>query len=291
MLKFSIHIFISVSLIIFTAHCGKKNKLTNFCMIGSEEFNAIADSWNDSYTEKNMIHEGRGNGTAVKVLSEDICSMAALSRPLSDREVDAIVKKTGKIPAAIPVAEEALAVIADKQFKPDHLTQKEITEIFTGPKTDSSAKIFGVNSASDRFRFFRDTALMGNQVSDRIIELSGPLALVDRIAKEKNALGYARPAELTADVKIIGISVKNQVVFPDANSVQSGKYPFSRYYYIYVRTDRLLDSDTAKFLNHIISTEGQKMLIPHGLFPLSESDRMKSRLEIQKLTGKASVQK
>lgn len=261
------------------AACSKKPPASKFCMIGSEEFNAPADAWNAEYTEKNMIHEGRGNGTALSALLEDACSMAALTRPMKDEEIHRLKEQTGHLPAAVPIGIEALAVIASPDYSENSVEEEMLRRIYLDEDRENPVAIYGVNSASERFRFFRDTLLGGKQVADRILEMPGPLALVDRIAQEKSALGYARPAEADGRVKILEIKKDGVIFKADDQSIREGIYPYSRYYYIYIRGGKKPDADTIRFMNLVLSEKGQKMLYAYGLYPLSEKDRQKS-LEI-----------
>jgi phosphate transport system substrate-binding protein len=167
------------------------------------------------------------------------------------------------------------------------LSREEVIRIFTDPDNFSKEKImiFGINSASDRYRFFKETVLDEKKVSDKINEISGPLELVDRVAKTQTSYGYARPAEITSEVKTIPIQDKNGVSLPDSMSLLSGKYPYIRYLYIYARTDKKLSAKTIKLLKFILSENAQKSLIPQGLYPISESEKKANLEKIKKLSG------
>jgi len=281
MLKF-IFVFFASLILHTTAGCKKTEKITDqFCTIGSEEFNSVTDTWIANFDSDGPVHEGRGNATGPMGLSEGVCEMAAMTRPMTDSEFDNIKSRTGNEPAALPVAVEAIAIISHKKNPVKELSQDDVITIFTDPDNFSKKdiSIFGINSATDRYRFFKNNILKNKNISDKINEIAGPLELVDLTAKTPMSFGYARPAETTSNVNIIAIrNSASTAVLPDRISVQNGKYPFVRYYYIYIRTDRALSDKTEKFIQYILSERGQSALIPHGLYPVSDAEK-KSNLE------------
>ncbi|MDH5655666.1 MAG: substrate-binding domain-containing protein [Spirochaetia bacterium] len=270
--------------VLISLSCSKNKHPEIFCMIGSEEFNALSDTWKSQYTKELLHYEGRGNATGPKGLLEGVCEMAAMTRPMSDPEFDKILKSTGKKPLALPVAIEAIAIVSHKNIKKTALSHENVISIFTGGMLDSFPQItvYGVNSASDRYRFFKETVLKGNKITDRIQEISGPLQLVDNVSQTENSFGYARPEETTSEIKILGIIKDGSIFYPEKKTVRNGKYPYARYYYIYI-TEQKPSEKTIEFLKYVLSSEGQKSLLPHGLYPISEKVRQETLQKIKLL--------
>jgi phosphate transport system substrate-binding protein len=284
--------------------CGPREARFNegFCSIGSEELNTALDHWLQRWQKRQggpdapppatlqdprPIHEGRGTATAPEALRKGICDLAPMSRPMTDAELHGIVLADGTRPLAIPIAVEALAIIVPSGSYVRGLTSEQVRTIFSRtPHTleelfpyiagtrhaGRELDAFGINSASDRYRWFREAALGGAEISDRVVEVAGPLELVDRVGQSRHAFGYARPAETTPAVKALPI---DGVELNDA-SVRGGAYPFTRYYYIYLPppNGERPNPQAVEFVRFVLSAEQQAILRPLGLYPLSASDRV-----------------
>lgn len=276
-----------------------------FCSVGSEELNTVMDQWLAAYRKQaaqsgagdatalaeTAIHEGRGTATAAGALRDGICDLAPMSRPMNSAEIDGFVQRFGGEPVAIPVAVEALAIIVPAHSKVRELTAEQVRIIFAETphaledlfpyiaETEHQGReldAFGINSASDRYRWFRRAALDGAQISDRVVEVSGPLQLVDRVGASRHAFGYARLNELTDKVKQLPVDG----VYLDGKSAVYGSYPYTRYHYIYLppasSTNRP-NPAAVQFLRFVLDGDQQGILSHLGLFQLKAEDRAKAR--------------
>jgi len=241
------------------------------------------DAWS-AVRKPAPIYEGRGNRTAALALKDSICEIGASSEPLRDEEIDAIVRGTGEKPLAIPVATEALAIVASPDFHLDSIKREQLVNNFSegaqdgtsaGFKADVKIHAFGVNSASDRYFWFKK--FLDKSISDRVLETSGPLSLVDKIAKTKGGIGYARPREIL-NAKTLAIATDGRLFVPDRSSIASGSYPLTRYYYFYTIHP---STETKEFIKFVLSDEGQARLDPLGLFAVRADVRDKSRKELE----------
>lgn len=272
-----------------------------FCSIGTAELNSALDHWYDRWQKRKggpdasvpttrdtpkPIHEGRGNATAPAALRQGICDLAPMSRPMNDGEIDAFVKIYGAPPIAVPIAVEALAIIVPSGSHVSELTGEQVHTIFQNtphaledlfpyiaetPHQGRELDAFGINSASDRYRWFRLAALNGDAISDRVVEVPGALDLVDRVGRSRHAFGYARPAELTDAVKALNVDG----VPANEATATSGEYPYTRYHYVYIppALENRPNAEAIDFLRFVLSAEQQAMLRPLGLYPLNAKDR------------------
>jgi len=280
-------------LLLLCASCAPRHRnQDSYCIVGSEEFQTLLDLWSSDYQERLKLppplHEGRGNGTVVLSFREETCEIGARTRPLSDAELAEIQSgsKTGVI--GIPVAAEALAIIVPAASRLTAIEFSSLSALYQNterPKELEKTAIYGVNSASDRFRWFKETVLNDAPLSDTILETAGPLSLVDAVAGANDAIGYARPAELTDRVKVIPVIVHGKPRTPDERSIRTGEYPLSRYLYLYV--SKKASPASIRFLSYILSTEGQKRLVPTGLYPLSETERKNGLATLHSLESDA----
>jgi len=280
--------FLSFLLLILLNGCGKNQAQNHLCAAGSEEFAPLFDRWSAGVREKKGEEISLvpfGNGTAAASLREGSCFLGALTRPLTDSEMDSIARKTGKPPIVIPVAIEALAIVVPSGSPVRSLSTENISELFTRGSLETIDEIYGLNSASDRYRFFKESALGGQNYSDRIQEIAHPLELADRVGRSRNAATYARPSEITPALKILAIEKSGSLLYPDERTVQSGAYPLERFYYFYFSTAISGETRNAllNFTRFALSEEGQKSLNSIGLYPLSRADRLKSLSILEKL--------
>ncbi len=288
-----------------TAHCRRGPARFNdgFCSIGTEELNTAFDHWTKRYAdaadlETPPVHEGRGNATAPGALRDGVCDFAPMTRPMTDAEIDAFVRTFGAKPVAVPVAVEGLAVIVPQSSLLKDIELAELRRIYAeaphslidvfpevegGPHENRPLEVFGQNTASDRYRWFKATVLAeGGEFSDRVLEVPGPLELVDRVAATgpaySHGFGYARPAELTDGVIALPLrkSAESAALAPTEENLTSGRYALARYYYVYLPppgTPKRPNPRALSFLEFILAPESQQLLRPLGLYPLSAQDR------------------
>jgi len=228
-------------------------------------------------------HEGRGSRVGAKALADGVCEMALSSEILPDEDIDRIVKKQGMRPEALPIAEEVMAVIASRDFPADQISLEQLVKIYADGEQEPFRlgwpagplfKAHGIGTGSDRYFWFRRAVLDGRPVSDRVLESSGPLTLVDRVGAG-GGIGYARPLETTPQVKTLKVIFEGAARLPDAPG-----YPLRRYYYAYITKP---SEETRAFLRFILSPEGQKSLKPLGLAALEEHARGEALLRLQSI--------
>jgi len=263
----SLILLVFLFVIFLSAGCSRKKNADLFCAAGSEEFSTLMDYASyvlEKEAKIKFYYEGRGNHTGPVALRDSICQVAAMTVPMSDSEMDALIKK-GKKPIVFAVAAEALAIIVPVKDQRKEISFEELEKLY-----GKQGGVYGVNSASERYRFFKDSVLKGKNYSDKVIEVPGPLELVDRVSKSEHAAGYVRPAEATDKVKILPVRYKDLLIFPDEASVTTGKYPVSRYYYIYITE---INEKNKILIELLLSDHFQKKLLSWGLFSLPVEKR------------------
>ena len=90
---------------------------------------------------------------------------------------------------------------------------------------------------------------------------------VDRFAAGYSGIGYA-----TAGVRAVPLAAKEGDKCYEAtpDEAYSGKYPLSRFLYVYVNKapGKPLDPVTREFAKLIMSKEGQEVVVKDGYFPI-----------------------
>jgi len=264
--------------------------------IGSDTMNNLMALWRDEflrfYPAATVEVEGKGSGTAPPALIEGTASFGPMSRPMKAEEADGFEKKWGYKPTGIKTSIDALAVFVHKDNPIKGLTIEQVDAIFSKTRKGGYAKdittwgdlgltgewqtrpitLYGRNSASGTYVYFKEHALAKGDYKDSVKEQPGSSAVVSGIASEKGAIGYSGIGYVTADVRAVPIAAKNGQPFIEAtpDKCYSGEYPLARALFVYVNLapGAKLDALRGEFLRLILSKQGQEVVVKDGYFPL-----------------------
>jgi len=270
----------------------------NLKSIGSDTLNNLMTLWaegfSSTYPSVKIEIEGKGSGTAPPALIEGTAQFGPMSRSMKSKEVDEFEKKFGYKPSRVRTAVDAIAVFVHKDNPIKGLTMQQIDAIFSktrkcgGPKdivtwgdagltgewADKPISIYGRNSVSGTYGYFKHVALCQGDYKDTVKEQPGSSAVVQGIAMDKYGIGYSGIGYKTADVKIVPLGEKEGQFFEaNADNAYSGKYPLARFLYVYVnkKPNEGLDPLRAEFLKYVLSKQGQQIVIKDGFFPVSDA--------------------
>jgi phosphate transport system substrate-binding protein len=277
-----------------TAYAPVSGVSGNLNSIGSDTLNNLMTLWAEgfkkTYPNVNIQVEGKGSSTAPPALIEGTAQLGPMSRPMKSSEIDQFEKKFGYKPTEVPVAVDALAVFVNKDNPIKGLTMAQVDGIFSssrksgsenistwgqvGLKGDWAAKtisIFGRNSASGTYGFFKDEALQKGDFKPTVKEQPGSSAVVQGIATDLGAIGYSGIGYKTSDVHTVALGEKSDdLVEPSYENCVNGEYPLARFLYVYLnkKPGTALDPLTSEFLKFVLSKEGQEVVVKDGYFPL-----------------------
>ena len=210
------------------------------------------------------------------------------------KEIDDFEKKFGYKPTHISVAVDSLAVFVHRDNPIKCLTLKQLDAIFsnsrkggalkeiktwgdlglTGEWADKRISLYGRNSASGTYGFFKEVALFKGDFKDSVKEQPGSSAVVQGIASDKYAIGYSGIGYKTADVRTVPLAIQEGKCFDsDAENAYSRDYPLARFLYIYFnrKPQQPLDPLMTEFIKYIFSKEGQQIVIKDGFYPVSKA--------------------
>ena len=268
----------------------------NLTAIGSDTLNNLMTLWSEAfkkqYPKVKIQVEGKGSGTAPPALIAGTAQLGPMSRLMKPEEIDGFEKQYGYKPTAVRVAVDGLAVFVNKDNPLAELTMPQVDAIFSktrkgggtddimtwgqlGLTGDWAAKpisLYGRNSASGTYGYFKEHALYKGDYKDTVKEQPGSAAVVQGITADKYGIGYSGIGYKTSDVKSLSLAAKDGGAFvtDDAANVYSGKYPLSRFLYIYVNKapDKPLGPLVREFLAFVLSKDGQEIVIKDGYLPL-----------------------
>lgn len=267
----------------------------NLNSIGSDTLNNLMTLWAEGfraiYPNVNIQIEGKGSSTAPVALIEGTAQLGPMSREMKASEIDAFERKYGYKPTEVRVSIDALAVYTHKDNPLKSLSLTEVDAIFsstyrlggqpishwgevglTGSYANRPISLFGRNSASGTYGFYKDVALGGGDYSPRVKEQPGSSAVVQGVASDLYALGYSGIGYKTSGVNAIALAAKkgDQAFEPTPENCLSGDYPLARFLYIYINKNpgRPLEPLTREFLKFVLSRQGQEVVAKDGYFPM-----------------------
>ena len=267
----------------------------NLSSIGSDTLNNLMTYWAEGFKKKypnvNIQIEGKGSSTAPPALIAGTAQLAPMSREMKGKEIEDFEKKYGYKPTKIGVALDSLAVFVNKDNPLKSLSLDEVDAIFsknqkrgladiatwgqagvTGPLAAKPISLFGRNSASGTYGYFKEHALNKGDFKSTVKEQPGSASVVEGVAKDVSAIGYSGIGYATSGVRALPLSDKKGDTVYAANyaNVLSGKYPLSRMLYIYVakKPGEPLPKVVEEFLKYALSKEGQQVVVKDGYDPL-----------------------
>ncbi len=269
----------------------------NVKSVGSDTLNNLMTLWAEgfrrSYPDVKIEIEGKGSSTAPPALIAGTSNFGPMSRAMKSKEVDAFEKKFGYKPGRIRVGVDALAVFTNKDNPLKCLSLPQVDAMFSkirkgGMRSDigtwgevglkgmwasKPVSVYGRNSASGTYGYFKKVALYKGDYKDSVKEQPGSSAVVQGVASDKFAIGYSGIGYKTADVIALPISKKTggKCYGPEAANAYSGNYPIARFLYVYVNKNpnQPLDPLRAQFVKYIFSKAGQQAVIKAGFFPVN----------------------
>ena len=134
-------------------------------------------------------------------------------------------------------------------------------------------ELYGRNSASGTYGYFKKIALAKGDYKDNVKEQPGSSSVVQGVASSKAAIGYSGIGYKTADVRAIPLAEGEgePLIPPTAEYAYTGEYPLARFLYLSVnyKPGTELDPLRREFIKYIFSQQGQEVVIKDGFFPLT----------------------
>ena len=271
----------------------------NLNSIGSDTLNNLMTLWAEGFRKQypnvKIQIEGKGSSTAPPALIEGTAQVGPMSRPMKSSEIDAFEKKYGYKPTSFPVAIDALAVYVNKDNPIKGLTMAQVDAIFSksrrfgykenlqrwgqlgldGTWATMPLSIYGRNSASGTYGFFKEHALKNGDYKDEVKEQPGSASVVQGVTEDRGGVGYSGIGYLTSGVRPVPLAEKEGAPYKTAtqDNAMDGSYPISRFLYVYVNKapNKPLDPLVREFFKFVYAKEGQQVVVKDGFFPLTQA--------------------
>jgi phosphate transport system substrate-binding protein len=265
--------------------------------IGSDTMNNLLALWaggfKKAYEAVTVETEGKGSATAVPALIEGTATFGPMSRPMKGEEIDQFEKKFGYKPTGLPTSIDMLCVFVHKDNPLAGLSLPQVDAIFSktrkgghaadivtwgdlglsGEWASRAMSLYGRNSASGTYGYFKEHALYKGDFKDSVKEQPGTSSVVQGVATDRYAIGYGGIGYLTADVRAVPLSLKTgqSPVEAKPENAYTGTYPMARFLLLYVNyaPGSRLDPLRAEFVRFIFSRQGQEEVLKDGYFPVT----------------------
>lgn len=268
----------------------------NLSSVGSDTLANLMTLWGEAfkreYPSVNIQIQAAGSSTAPPALTEGTASLGPMSREMKDKELESFEKRFGYKPTPVAVAIDALAVFVHKDNPIKGMTIAEVDAIFsatrtcghdrsletwgdlglTGAWTDRSIQLYGRNSVSGTYGYFKSKALCKGDFRNNVNEQPGSASVVQSVSTSLNGIGYSGIGYTTSSVRALPLAAKPGKPFVQAtpDNAIAGSYPLARFLYVYVNKapNEPLDPVTGEFLNLVLSKQGQEVVVKDGYIPL-----------------------
>lgn len=264
--------------------------------IGSDTMNNLMTLWGEAfakfYPNVKLQVEGKGSSTAPPALIAGTAQFGPMSRAMKHEEIDKFEAAYGYKPTAIRTSIDALAVYVDKDNPIKGLTLPQVDAIFSKTRrsgfpqdvttwdqlnmtdgwTGKPISLYGRNSASGTYGYFKEHALYKGDYKDTVKEQPGSASVVQGVTEDRFGIGYSGIGYITSGVRAVPLAAKEGGEFYAAKleNVVNGKYPLARFLYLYINKapNKPLDPLVREFCKFVLSQEGQQVVIKDGYLPL-----------------------
>lgn len=266
--------------------------------IGSDTMNNLMALWSEGfkkhYPNVKVEIEGKGSSTAPPALIAGTANFGPMSRGMKEAEIDEFESKFGYKPTVLETSLDVIALYVNKDNPVKGLSLKQVDAIFsenraggypkaletwgdvglTGDWTNLPISLYGRNSASGTYGFFKSHALFGGDYKNSVKEQPGSSAVVQGIGSDKAGAGYSGIGYMTPDVRAVPLGIDEGNYYEAvAENAYTGDYPLSRFLFLYInfKPGEKLDPLRYEFVKYIFSKDGQQDVVKAGYFPISQA--------------------
>ena len=245
---------------------------------GSDTMVILAQKWAEVYMTKNPATAiqvtGGGSGVGLSALINGSTDIATSSRPLKQSELEKIKARYGTLGIEIACAKDGITIYFNKANPVNELSLKQLSDIYSGKITnwkevggnDANIRLYGRENSSGTYVYFKDNVVKKDYAMT-CQSLPGTAAIVNAVKKDKNGIGYGGAAFDTGvkDCKVKKDD-KSPALVANEETIRNKTYPITRYLYMYLASRPT--GETKKFIDWMLSAEGQKITSQVGYFPI-----------------------
>jgi phosphate transport system substrate-binding protein len=244
---------------------------------GSDTMVILAQKWAELYMKNNpsaaIQVTGGGSGVGITALINGTTDICNSSRPMKQTEIEKLKARYNTLGVQIPCAKDGVTIFVNDANKVEEFTLQQLSDIYTGKiknwkelgGNDAPIRLYGRENSSGTYTYFHDEVVKDDYAAS-VQSLPGTAAVVNAVKKDVNGIGYGGAA-YAVGVKYgkVKKDSKSTAYQPTAESIGKGEYPITRFLYMYLRNRPT--GDTKKYIDWILSKEGQMIVTEVGYFP------------------------
>jgi phosphate transport system substrate-binding protein len=264
-----------LAIIIISPVIAQQAKIT---VKGSDTMVILAQKWAELYMKKNPSTSiqvtGGGSGVGITALINGTTDICNASRPMKSTEIEKLKARYNTLGVEIPCAKDGVTIFLNATNKIEALTIKQLSDIYQGKirnwkelgGNDAEIRLYGRENSSGTYVYFHDEVVKADY-SASVQSLPGTAAVVNAVKKDVNGIGYGGAA-YAAGVKHCAVKkdANSQAIVPTAETIAKNQYPITRNLFMYLRNRPT--GETKKYIDWILSTEGQSVVTEVGYFPI-----------------------
>jgi phosphate transport system substrate-binding protein len=244
---------------------------------GSDTMVILAQKWAETYMKKNPTAviqvTGGGSGVGITALINGTTDICNSSRPMKPTEIEKLKARYNVLGVEIPCAKDGVTIFLHETNKISELTLKQLSDIYTGKirnwkeigGNDAEIRLYGRENSSGTYTYFHDEVVKGDYAAS-VQSLPGTAAVVNAVKKDVNGIGYGGAA-YAKGIKLCAVKkdAGSKAYPPTPESIGKSEYPITRYLFMYLRNRPT--GETKKYIDWILSSEGQSIVTEVGYFP------------------------
>ncbi|MEO0483340.1 MAG: phosphate ABC transporter substrate-binding protein [Planctomycetota bacterium] len=258
--------------------------------MGSDTMLNVMTHWQEAFREfypnVRIEVEGKGSSSGPPALIKGQAQFAPMSRAMKAEETSAFVDAFSYEPTQLRVGVDCLAIFVHKDCPLDDISLEDVERVFSVTSeplkwsdlgvtdvrySDEFVSLYGRNSASGTYGYFKEVALAGHDFKATVKEQAGSSGVVRAVGADPFGMGYSGIGFTSPNVKALRVSAfGDEAAPPDATHAFDGTYPLARFLYVYINHDpaRALDPLRAAFVRFMLSRDGQASLLKDGYIAL-----------------------
>ena len=230
----------------------------------------VAEAYMKANPDVRISLSGGGSGNGIKALIDGSTDIADSSRFIKDKEVKLAVEKE-RYPVPFAVAYDCIVPVVHPSNSIANLSIDQLKAIYRGEiknwnqigGPDRKVVVVSRDTSSGTYEVWHEKVMKKERVYPGALLQASNGAIVQAVAKNKNAIGYIGLGYMNKDVKALSV---DRVVGSEETTL-NGTYPISRPLYMF--TAGWPKGDTLNFINFVLHPQkGQKYIGDAGYVPL-----------------------
>lgn len=232
----------------------------------------VSEQYMADHPDAKLALSGGGSGNGIKALIDGLTDVAMSSREIKSGEMEQAKAKSVH-PVQIAVAVDAIVPVVHPDNRVEGLSADELRGIYRGTITnwkqvggdDARIVVVSRDTSSGTYETWETMIMKGERVVPSALLQASNGAVVQTVAKNRNAIGYIGIGYLDKSTK--GLRVNGKTATPA--TALSKEWPLSRELYIYINGAPA--GEVKSLIDYILDPQkGQKAVSAVGFVPLGK---------------------